>query len=272
MRKSATTLLFRTFSVVLFAFLLASCNNFGKEVKIKKSSVYYKDISEAEAKKVGDYLSNIGYFTDDNDISIQLSKPKDSLELRFVVDAEKIKPEFDEQYLLIVSDISDSVFNKAPIIVYLADTDMKVLKRVGVSIANAKSKNATNEADVEAILKRTEQVAAGMGSNLKESKGNKLYYDNNVESAKIDALVEYLTDGGYFAEESGHIAVLVKKNNSYILKEAFTEQQIESKETTDALEEIAASIKQSLFNNDSFSFEVCNLNFEPQLSFMPGAK
>lgn len=272
MKKTAIILLTRTFSIVLFTCLLTSCNNFGDEVKVKQSSVYYKNISESEAKKVGDYLANIGYFTDENDISVQVTKPKDSIQIRFVVDPEKVKPEFDQQYLLIVSDISDSIFNKAPIVVYLANTDMKDIKRVGVSLPDASSSGNVSEEDVEAILKKTEAIAATFGSNVKEIKGNKLYYDNNIEVERVNALANYLTDGGYFAEESGHIAVIVKQNNGYVFREAFTDQQIDSKETTKALEEIAASIKQSLFNNDSFSFEVCNLKFEPQLSFMPGAK
>jgi hypothetical protein len=180
--------------------------------------------------------------------------------------------------MLIASTLSDSVFNKAPIIVFLADRDLKDIKRVGVALATTANTATNNNAgfgtndDVEAILKTIEQKAAAMASNVKEVKGNKLFYGNDVEVEKVNALVSYLDEGGYFTEGAGHIAVLLKQNNGYVIKEAFTNEQIDSKQTTDALENVATSIKQALFNNQSFSFEVCNLKFEPQLSFIPGAK
>ncbi|HEX8334250.1 MAG TPA: hypothetical protein VF622_16635 [Segetibacter sp.] len=276
--KNVTRLIYQTLCILFLSLFFASCNQFGKEVKIKNNSVYYKDVTEAEAKRAGDFFYSIGYFNDSNDISIQITKPKDSLQLRFVVDKEKIKPEFDESYMLIASTLSDSVFNKAPITVFLADTEMKDIKRVGVALAaaaNAATNDNTGSAtngDVEAILRSIEQRAAAIASNVKEVKGNKLYYGNDVEVEKVNALVSYLDEGGYFTEGSGHIAVLLKQNSGYVIKEAFTDEQIDSKQTTDALEKVATSIKQALFNNQSFSFEVCNVKFEPQLSFMPGAK
>lgn len=274
MRNATFKLLLSTCIFLLSALIFTSCNQFGKEVKIKKNSVYYKDISEAEAQRIGNFLYSIGYFSDENEISVQVSKPKDSLQFRFVVDKEKVKPEYDEQYLLIGSGMSDSLFNKAPVIIFLADTNMKDIKRVGVAVPAAEStaNNNAKNTDVEALLQATEQAAASLGSNVKEVKGNKLYYDNNVEIERVNALTDYLDKGGYFAEGSGHIAVFVKLNDGYVIKEAFTDQQIDSKSTTEALQSVATSIKQELFNNDSFSFEVCNLKFEPQLSFMPAAK
>jgi hypothetical protein len=276
--KKANHLVVQTLCVLFLTLFFASCNKFGKEVKINNSSVYYKDVNEAEAKRAGDFFYRIGYFNDSNDISVQITKPKDSLQLRFVVDKEKVKPEFDESYMLIASTLSDSVFNKAPITVFLAGTDLKDIKRVGVALAasanaatDGDAGSATN-GDVEAILQSIEQRAAAIATNVKEVKGNKLFFGNNVEAEKINALVSYLDEGGYFAEGSGHIAVVLKRNNGYVIKEAFTDEQINSKQTTDALENVATSIKQAIFNNQSFSFEVCNLKFEPQLSFMPGAK
>lgn len=272
MKKSFGSTFF--FAIGIFSLLLISCNQFGSEVKIKNNSVYYKNVSEGQARKLGDYLYNIGYFSDSNDISVQVSKPKDTIELRFVVDQKKVTADMDEQYLMIVSDLSDSVFDKAPIIVFLADTGMKDIKRVGVAkggSAQTNDSDATN-AEVEALLKSTEEAAAALGSNVKESKGNKLYFDNNVEADRVTALVSYLTEGGYFETNAGHIAVITKKGNAYIFKEAFTDEQINDKATTDALEDVATEIKQALFNKDQFSFEVCNLKFQPQLTFTPGSK
>lgn len=262
-------------SLVLSTSLLTSCNQFGKEVKIKKNSVYYKNVTESDAKKVGDFFYSIGYFNDNNEISVQLSKPKDTMQLRFVVDKEKVKPEMDEQYLFIVSTLSDSLFNGAPIEVFLADAEMKDLKRVGLStpLATTQAAGETGgDDDVAALLQQTEDAAEALGKNVKEVKDNKLFYDDNVEKSKVDAVATYLADGGYFDSGSGHIAVLVKQGDGYIFKEAFTDEQINNKATTDALEDVATSIKQSLFNSQNFTFEVCDLKFQPKVKFTPLAK
>jgi hypothetical protein len=277
--KKTTHLLSLSLNIFLLGILFTSCNQFGKEVKIKNSTVYYKDVSEADAKEAGNFFYNIGYFTDSNKISVQITKPKDTLQVRFVVDKEKVKPELEESFLIIASALSDSVFNKAPINVFLSDTDLKDIKRLGVAsptnesaAANNNNESIATNPEVEAILREIEQRASSIAGNVKEAKGNKLYYDNNVDVARVNTLVTYLDEGGYFTQGSGHIAILLKKGNSYILKEAFIDDQIKNKTTTDALEQIAASIKQDVFATDSFTFEVCNINFEPQMSFTPGGK
>jgi hypothetical protein len=277
--KKTISMISKTLSILFISVLFSSCNQFGEEVKFKNSSIYYKNISEDEARRSGEFFQSIGYFTDTSNISVQITKPKDSVEIRFVIDKNKMRPELEENFMVIASVLSDSVFKKAPLIVFLSDTDLSDIKRLGVAVPIVETAapggddaGSATSGDVEAILKQVEKTASQLASNVKEVNGNKLYYDNNVEAERVNALLEYLEQGGYFAEGGGHIAVLLKQNNSYVFKEAFTDQQIDSKQTTEALENVATSIKQALFNNDSFSFVVCNLQFQPQLSFMPGAK
>jgi hypothetical protein len=276
--KKAISTISTTLSILLVSVLFTSCNQFGEEIKLKNNSIYYKNVSEAEARRTGEFFQNIGYFTDTSNISVQLTKPKDSIEIRFVIDKNKMKPELEQNFMIIAAVLSDSVFKKAPLTVFLSDTDLSDIKRLGVAIPNEETAALTagdddaKDGDIQAILKRIEQTASQLAGNVKEAKGNKLYYDNNVEADKVNALVSYLDEGGYFAEGSGHIAVLLKQNNGYVIKEAFTDEQVNNKETTASLEKIAAAIKQDVFTNDTFRFEVCNLKFQPQLSFMPGNK
>lgn len=78
---------------------LLSCNlsnGYGKKLKINdKSEVYYKGegITEAEAKKLGDYLLRIGYFDNSIRKTVQLMKDKkdDAYIIKFVVDEEALK-------------------------------------------------------------------------------------------------------------------------------------------------------------------------------------
>jgi len=86
MKKFILPLLF-----VLLAF--SSCTDYGKSVKINKHlEVYIKgeNVTEAEAKKLGNYLNNLSKDSN-NDKSIQLSKDSNQYVVRMVVDENVIK-------------------------------------------------------------------------------------------------------------------------------------------------------------------------------------
>lgn len=119
--------------VLMAVVLLASC--YGKKIKINdKSEVYYKgDATEAEAKKLGDFLLTKEYFDSSNAKSVQLVKDSSHYIVKFVVDKEAIKKDTVNVklgYKVWGKWISDNVFDGKAVDVVLADTDMSELMKI----------------------------------------------------------------------------------------------------------------------------------------------
>lgn len=120
--------------ITLVAGISSCTGNYGKEYKLdKKHNVYYKGdgVDEALAKKLALYLKEQEYFQDSITASVQLEKKKDTFNLNFVVDENKITPEFDNNFLIFGAYISEQVFNNAPVTIQLTDNKLKPFKNLG---------------------------------------------------------------------------------------------------------------------------------------------
>ncbi len=105
---------------------------YGKKMTYNQSELYYtSSVTEAEAKKLGDYLLKEKFFEGDAK-SVQLTKEKDVYEFRAVIkkeyinnaEYEKIFKEFDDL-------VSKDVFDSKPVEMHLCDqyfTTVKVIK------------------------------------------------------------------------------------------------------------------------------------------------
>lgn len=111
--------------------LLTACNNYGKKVEVNsKSEVYYKGdgVTEADAKKLGTFLLQNGFFTTTDDRSVQLSKDSGAYVIRLVVDTDKVNKNKEEilssfkawQYI-----IAQNVFPDAETRLVLTDDHFK---------------------------------------------------------------------------------------------------------------------------------------------------
>jgi len=79
--------------------LLTACNNYGKKAQINsKSEVYYKGdgVTEADAKKLGAFLVQNGFFNNTDERSVQLSKDSGAYVIRLVVDTDKVNKNKEE--------------------------------------------------------------------------------------------------------------------------------------------------------------------------------
>jgi hypothetical protein len=119
----------------LIALGISSCTqNYGKEYKLDaKHNVYYKGegVDEALAKKLANYLKEQEYFQDSINSTVQIVKVKDTFNLNFVVDASKITPIYETNFLLFGAYISESVFNKAPVTIQLTNEKLEAFKNLG---------------------------------------------------------------------------------------------------------------------------------------------
>lgn len=127
-------LFFFFFSTIL---VLTSCEDYGNKVSINnKSDVFYKGngVTEADAKKLGNFLLKQGYFTTVDNRSVQLLKDGDTYIVKFVVDEEKLKKDKENVVLgfkVWQMWIQDGVFNGAKTKLILADSQLEDLQTVG---------------------------------------------------------------------------------------------------------------------------------------------
>lgn len=124
-----------TMTCCLLAALMFGCNSLGTKLEYNGSQLYYtKSVTEAEATKLGDYLSKNGFFTTEHKGSVQLDKSGDTYQFRMVVQEGKDK---DEKYVAIIpqvaNEISKNVFNGAKVEVHLCDQNFNTLKVVPMS-------------------------------------------------------------------------------------------------------------------------------------------
>jgi hypothetical protein len=134
-------------SVIVFAI---GCNSYGDKIKINdKSEVYYKDgASKDEAKKLGDYLLQNGYFDTKSEKSIQLSKTKDTFNVKFVVDkkrAETGMKETESTFTALAMLLSYQVFNGKPTRIMLADQYMKTIREIPVQTLGGSQDSTVEE-------------------------------------------------------------------------------------------------------------------------------
>jgi hypothetical protein len=122
-------------AVLIMVTSFTACNQgYGKEYKLdNKHNVYYKGegIDEALAKKLAGYLKERDYFQDSINSTVQLVKVKDTFNLNFVVNATKLIAGYENIFLIFGAQISETVFNKAPVTVQLTNDKLEPFKNLG---------------------------------------------------------------------------------------------------------------------------------------------
>jgi hypothetical protein len=107
----------------------AGCSNYGKELTFKNGQLFYKtSVTEAEAQKLGEFLTEIKYF-DGAAKSVQLNKKDGTYEIRLVVkDGTRLTDELSKAYKELAAAASTRVFANAPVQVHMCDEHLKTLE------------------------------------------------------------------------------------------------------------------------------------------------
>ena len=103
--------------ILTTSLLTVACNNFGKKLMFKKGELYYtKNVNEADAKKLGDYLVSQDFFTDQKRITVQLDKRTETYLFRLVVLPEYVdKADYIDLWTNMSGVLSRDVFNGSPV-------------------------------------------------------------------------------------------------------------------------------------------------------------
>lgn len=110
---------------------MLGCSSKGTKLEYNGSELYYtKNVTEAEAKKLGDFLVK-GEFFGDNKGTVQLDKSGETYQFRIVVREGLDK---DEKYLAVVpsfaNELSKNVFNGSKVEIHLCDSQLTTLRVV----------------------------------------------------------------------------------------------------------------------------------------------
>lgn len=182
-------------------YLLTSCDDYGKKVSIGKNEVYYKGdgATEADAKKLGDYLKKNDWFNDSATRSVQLTKQNDAFVVRVVVDKDKVdlndKAMMNEFWLL-QSQISEGAFSGAKTKVILADTELK---------------------DIQPIEDLRKIIVGNLQMYLR---------GNDVTEEQAKKVASLINEQKYFGDAQEAIS-LEKKNGVYVLNFVYNKEYYE---------------------------------------------
>ena len=102
----------------------------------KNQNIYYKGdgLDESSAKKLAGYLNEIGYFGGDKELSVQITKTKetkDTININFVVDKDKITAAIEMGFMQIGGYISQKVYNNGPVNINFIDSHFNEIKKLG---------------------------------------------------------------------------------------------------------------------------------------------
>ncbi|KXK55932.1 MAG: hypothetical protein IPM61_12060 [Chlorobi bacterium] len=114
---------------------IAGCTNYGTKLEFKKGELYYtENTTEADAKKLGDYLLAQGYFDDTETRTVQLDKKDGTHHVRFVVKEEyQTSPKALELFTPIGAELSKAVFGGAKIVVDICDETLETKQTLSAS-------------------------------------------------------------------------------------------------------------------------------------------
>lgn len=239
---------------LLVSILFMACSNHGTKVAIKgtKGEVLYKGdgVSEADAKKLGEFLKEEEYFNDKTDKSVQLRKAKngDEYDVHFVVDEKKIKetPGIENSFLLMGIAISASVFDGKPVNVYLADENLKDFTTLSFDKKKASELKAEESSDDKVTsLKDWEKEEAG-GVN---------FYWKGISDEESKKIADFIVESKDFEGGTAELFV-TKEGDRYVISFPMIESARNNPTYHDEVAKVTKKIKDNVFPNDPFTFHV----------------
>ncbi|HMC98819.1 MAG TPA: hypothetical protein VKH37_01655 [Ferruginibacter sp.] len=129
---------YSAFLLLACCILFASCNNYGtKYTSDKEHEVYYKGdgVTEDHAKKLNQYLLDLPYFQPGHKASVQLTKNKDTFNVNFVYDKDKVNDAIVGTFKQVGGDMSTKVFNGSPVTIKLVNETMETFRDIGYTPA-----------------------------------------------------------------------------------------------------------------------------------------
>jgi hypothetical protein len=224
--------------------VLASCTNYGKKVSQDYLEVYYKDgITKEQAQKTLDFIYPVWKDKSGKTAtkSIQLTKGNgDTINFHMVIDKSKLKDVTDETFYNMGNVFSDSLFNKAPVNIILADDHFKDIR----TLAYKKPEVAPEEKATVNANDFDHDVAGGVN-----------FYWKGISDDESKTIADYIVKNGSFSGENAEI-YMTKEGDRYVISFPVQETSRTDPAFLTEIEKISKQIKDNVFADQSFSFAI----------------
>jgi hypothetical protein len=196
--------------------------------------VYYGgQVSEEEARGVGEYLVREQYFTDEQPSTLELHYNDGSYELGFVIDAQYVEdPLTVIQFGTMGEEIARKILNGSSTIVVLYDEYLNPLRTVPL----------------------TAVAMFGKGE---------LYYSEPVTAAEAKAVGELLLQVEFFSNDKATSVFLTHENDAYQLKFVTDTPQALDPELKAGFRELSRWVAVEALGNQALVFHLCDDHFRP---------
>ena len=260
-------------SVVLSLLLatgLTSCNNHGKSVKIEgtKAEVFYKEgATESDAKKVGEFLKTNGFLTNEKAASIQVVKENAAYTVRFVYNKEYYEKnkELESFFKTYGVTLSREVFNGEKVNIALADKWFKDFKTIPFEQTEEKSPETVDAGLAPAA------PPAGLADKEKDefdhdSQGGVDFYWKGISDQESKRIADYVVQNGSFSGGTVEL-YMTKEGDRCILQFPVKEEYRTDPSYIAEVEKVAKQIKENVFANTPYSFQMTDGKLNPVKSF-----
>jgi len=218
----------------------------GNKLTFNGGDLYYtSSVREAEAKKLGEYLTQ-GKFFDGSPKSVQIQKSgEDIWEFRMVVKERYDKDEkLAEDMKEVAAELSKNVFEGALVNVHLCDSQFKTLRVV--NFPKSDRGVAQSQYGVKLIFNAGE-----------------LYYTQPVTRFEAEKLGQYLVQAKFF--DGTRKSVQIKKSGqTYQFRLVVKEGYDRNEEYIGQVKEFSAELSEGVFDNAPVDIHLCDSYLKTQ--------
>jgi hypothetical protein len=243
--------------ILLAAVSLSACTNYGKKIKVDgtKGEVFYKGdgVTEADAKKTGEFLKTQNYFTTDKGASVQISKEGEAYTMRFVYnkDVYDSLKGVEDAFKIIAVKASKELFGGKKVNIALANKTFEDFKTIPYDEATAKSMEEPKPSDDETVLKKEDYDH--------DAAGDVDFYWNGISDEESKKIADYIVKNGAFNGGTAEI-YMTKDGDRYILKFPMIESARTDAAILASVEKVSKEIKDNVFADRPYSFFVTDEN------------
>ncbi len=255
--------------LLLAVMLTIACKNYGKRVAIEgtKGEIYYKGpgVTESDAKKVGEYLKKIDFFTNDKATTAQILKKDDAFTVRFVYDKNFYDktPAAENSFKIIGADMSKNIFDGKKVNISLADSLLVDFKTIPFDAsASETTASTTNTSGSSSLGSNNSGLSSESGANTLEGYehekiGNIVFYWKDIAATDEKVVSDYVVKNGAFVATNEVNIITNKEGDRYIVRFPVGDSYSDSDTNMqNALEKVAQQIKDNVFANQHYSFIV----------------
>jgi hypothetical protein len=211
----------------------------GNKLTFNGGDLYYvSSVKETEAKKLGEYLTQGGFF-DGSLISVQIQKSGDIWEFRMVVKQGYEKDEkFVEDIKEVAAELSKHVFGGALVNIHLCDSHFKTLRVV--NFPKSHKGVAQSQYGVKLIFNAGE-----------------LYYTQPVTRSEAEKLGQYLVKAKFF-DGTGKTVQVKKSGQTYQFRYVVIGGYDQNEEYIDGVKQFSAELSEGVFHNAPVEIHLCD--------------